>query len=622
MWRASGELHYATTFMARQVGRLRWDVTIAGTTLEPEASDEIIARVTGTDGPAIVTAAMALHSQVAGDYLYRRLADTGHWVVERPNSGGLSSGGDDEADVEVYTARFDPADPDRIDSPVIAALPVAKELLLLSALSRAQARNRTSQRGLLLYPQTVQWPDGFDFGQMLERLMTAPIEDEHSAAAVVPAQVPIPPDDADVWKVLQFPSAWDSELPSRIERTIRRLALQLDMPAEILTGMADVNHWTAWQIEETTYRAHVEPLARWPARTLRDAIALVADEDPAVIEVDPDPAALLARTPSFQDAIAARNVGAVGDAFIRRLLGADDEDAATPDELARTQPPSPGFAPLTTDQTRTISAALDTEQDVEQLGDRLARLDEQLLQQARGATEQAIGRARERIGARLRTAVRDDPHLTQMIDGVDNRDVAATLGLDVALPQIDADKLAVEGMEALGEWWAGRVDGTWDTVEQLAGVSRPAEANADRDDSTQLLITRVAAHVTSTLGKLTAELPAPPLDAIRRAMLVAGGEGDPGEQAAVGPSAKPGGLATGRRALGAITRATGLVADQWRWVHDDPANPHPAHARLNGRFTNADGQAQTTGFVAYPGDHKGCLCTLVPVFRRQAGVPS
>jgi hypothetical protein len=34
----------------------------------------------------------------------------------------------------------------------------------------------------------------------------------------------------------------------------------MDMPPEVLTGTAEVNHWGAWQIEEAAIKAHTEPL--------------------------------------------------------------------------------------------------------------------------------------------------------------------------------------------------------------------------------------------------------------------------------------------------------------------------------------------------------------------------
>src|SRR5699024_6279098 len=41
---------------------------------------------------------------------------------------------------------------------------------------------------------------------------------------------------------------------------IRRLALALDIPPEVMTGMGQSNHWSAWQVEESAIKIHIEPL--------------------------------------------------------------------------------------------------------------------------------------------------------------------------------------------------------------------------------------------------------------------------------------------------------------------------------------------------------------------------
>jgi hypothetical protein len=82
-WRELGELNASTTFMSRQVGRLRWDITVDGEPLDPDTADELIAAVTGPDGPAAVTSRMALHVLVAGHFRY--VQDTGGtWRVVVP----------------------------------------------------------------------------------------------------------------------------------------------------------------------------------------------------------------------------------------------------------------------------------------------------------------------------------------------------------------------------------------------------------------------------------------------------------------------------------------------------------------------------------------------------------
>lgn len=638
VWRQSGEVHYSTTFMARQVGRLSWRVTLAGEQVDPSDAADLIDRVTWPDGPAKITAAMALHMQVAGEYRYRHDPDTDAWQVTPARRRGLSSPAPDQFDVDLHTINRDPTNPDRADSPVRAAMPVATELMLLSALARSQARNRTAQRGLLLYPSEQQWPDGFDFGAMLQATMTAPLANEHQAAAVVPPQVPTPNDLIGSWRLLDLTTGWDDDLPERIEAVTRRLAMVLDHPPEVLLGVTDVNHWTAWQVSEDTYRAHVEPLAAWPAATLARAIAAAAGVDADQVDVEPDPSELLTRTPTVADTLRAYELGLVSDEFTRQVLGATDADAG--DGVVRTTTPPTVDVPVdndrgqpSTDEAGQPGPAVAAAADVvapDRLGDVLARIDADLLEAGRARTDTTITTARARIGAIARTALRGNADATATIDGVDNADVAATLGVDVVARYVDLDRVTADVVtDQLASWWPDQLARATARIEAAAGITMP-DNDSQVAQSVALLTDLVAGAVIGGLDKTQTRRGAPPTGAVRRALSVAGGNDDPGVTAAADVAApdtmRTSGFATGHDALAAIRVQTGLTAQRWRWSYGDPgdrANPHPGHRRLAGQLVGNDGRVRThdpqTGdtWNAYPGDHAGCQCDLVPAFRRE-----
>jgi hypothetical protein len=64
------------------------------------------------------------------------------------------------------------------------------------------------------------------------------------------------------------------------------------------------------------------------------------------------------------------------------------------------------------------------------------------------------------------------------------------------------------------------------------------------------------------------------------------------------------------------TKGTMIQRCRWRYGDAFRAHPFPPHRRLAGVFTTPDGRAQ--GW--YPGDHKGCLCSVVPTFCRLPGI--
>jgi hypothetical protein len=69
----------------------------------------------------------------------------------------------------------------------------------------------------------------------------------------------------------------------------------------------------------------------------------------------------------------------------------------------------------------------------------------------------------------------------------------------------------------------------------------------------------------------------------------------------------------------------GVRVKQCRWRYGDAVRvPFPPHKALAGKFTTITGHAGGgfDGFSGYsPGDHKGCLCSLVPVFCAARGAP-
>jgi hypothetical protein len=75
----------------------------------------------------------------------------------------------------------------------------------------------------------------------------------------------------------------------------------------------------------------------------------------------------------------------------------------------------------------------------------------------------------------------------------------------------------------------------------------------------------------------------------------------------------PRGFAVGVLSMQGLAQQ-GIALRQWRWRYG-PAmreRPFPQHRELEGRFMTLEG---TLG-QWYPGDHKGCLCAVVPVYGR------
>lgn len=110
------------------------------------------------------------------------------------------------------------------------------------------------------FPTTSTQGDAED--DLIEVLMTVAetaIREPDSAAATVPIILEVPPEMVGKIQRLTFESDFD-ELAIRLrEEAIRRFATGLEIPAEILLGLGDTNHWGAWALTSEAIRLGIEP---------------------------------------------------------------------------------------------------------------------------------------------------------------------------------------------------------------------------------------------------------------------------------------------------------------------------------------------------------------------------
>lgn len=153
------------------------------------------------------------------------------------------------------------------DSPANAAREIMRELVLINRKIQAQYLSRLASAGLVVFPTEVTFPvpehlqdapDPF-VAAWIEAASTA-IQTPGTAAATVPIPIRVPGEYVDKIKHIDFTLKIDDKEIEKRESAIKRLATALDLPAEILLGMGDLNHWSAWQIEESGIKVHVAPV--------------------------------------------------------------------------------------------------------------------------------------------------------------------------------------------------------------------------------------------------------------------------------------------------------------------------------------------------------------------------
>jgi len=171
-----------------------------------------------------------------------------------------------------------PADNSVPDSPVRASLPVLRELVGLTQHVSAQIDSRLAGAGLLIMyssaSRAIKRALGLDdtdprdpFTELLVQGMVTPIADRDSASAVVPLVVTIP-DESKKPDYISFATPLDQHSVALREEAIRRIALGLDAPPELLLGQGTTSHWTAWLTQEEVVDSHIAPTLALIARGL------------------------------------------------------------------------------------------------------------------------------------------------------------------------------------------------------------------------------------------------------------------------------------------------------------------------------------------------------------------
>lgn len=237
------------------------------------------------------------------------------------------------------------------DSSVRSSLGLLEELKLLNAAVAAIARSRLTGRGIVLVPQGTKFPttptQGDDEDDLIEVLMTVAetaYKEPDSAAATVPIILEVPADQIPNIKRLTFESDFDTLAIQLREEAITRFANGLEVPAEILLGQGDINHWGQWALKDEAITLGVEPklgtvtdaLTAQYLRPLLDA-EQVDDAHECLVYADTSP--LRVRTNRAETALKVHERGAISDAALRRETGFTDDDAPTDEERNRREAP-------------------------------------------------------------------------------------------------------------------------------------------------------------------------------------------------------------------------------------------------------------------------------------------
>lgn len=375
------------------------------------------------------------------------------------------------------------------DSTMQGVLEICEELVLLTQAVRARARSRLAGSGILfisedfgtppLEPAPDEDPEEDVFLEALTEAMTAPLLDEGTASAVVPLVVRGSTEAIkDGVKHVQIidPTQLYPETGLRAE-CIKRIAMGLDLPPEILLGVTDANHWSAWVVQEETWKAHLQPIAQQlvddlTSAYLRPALRAAGVNNWQDYCIDYDAAEIINHPDRTKDAKDLYEARAIGKTALRDAAGFEDDDAPTEEELnemlgvairdaslavygipairglgglepapgeieqgkSATNPGGITQAPTSAEAAKgppPNPAEAKGQAPAPPVNSQVGSMNgEALTAKILGAADLAMHRAREQAGNRLRSLAKRDDECLKLLDGVRAGQVAPTLGVE------------------------------------------------------------------------------------------------------------------------------------------------------------------------------------------------
>lgn len=238
------------------------------------------------------------------------------------------------------------------DSAARAALGAMNEIILYDQHIESSAISRLISAGVFAVPDGMTLPgleakdDAEDveidpFMRFLMTVMSTAIKDRQSAAARVPILIRGDKEDIEAMKHFDFSTPFDDKVLELRNAAITRLAVAVDMPAEMLTGLGTLQHWTGALVTQdwvNNYLQSIMSLACGSLTTgwLQKALKIVdPGTDYSDIIVWFDSSSVRVRENIGPETQWAWENGLIADDTVLRVFGFDDSDKPSKQELDR-----------------------------------------------------------------------------------------------------------------------------------------------------------------------------------------------------------------------------------------------------------------------------------------------
>jgi len=260
-------------------------------TTDKVALDALASLFNGPEGQEEMLRLLGINFTVAGEAFVVGLPTEGDddWEViaatevqgETTNSITIEGERVPNGTLAIRLWKAHPRKSNESDCPARALLPTLSEIVRLNQVIASLADSRLKGNGILFVPSELEMPaipvistedateivslqDTTSISQGLTerliRIASIAMEQRDSAAASVPLVIAAPGEFLEKVQWIDFWTGFDENAQKLREEARNSIGIGLDMPPEVITGTADVNHWGAWQIEEAAIKVHTEPL--------------------------------------------------------------------------------------------------------------------------------------------------------------------------------------------------------------------------------------------------------------------------------------------------------------------------------------------------------------------------
>lgn len=233
------------------------------------------------------------------------------------------------------------------DSAVRALLPTLREIENTSKNIAARLDSRLASAGILKVPTEADFATGDDdpegptgLSEQIAMTMRASLRDAGSAGSQVPIILQADRENLAAIEHISLETEVTKEVVDLREKAIGRLAAGMDLPREVLEGMGDSNHWSAWQVEEATYKTHLLPLLDLISDSLTTSYLIPALEaanvpSPETYMLAFDGSSLIGEPDPLAEALELYDRGIITDEAVRTITSTPDEYAPQGDERLR-----------------------------------------------------------------------------------------------------------------------------------------------------------------------------------------------------------------------------------------------------------------------------------------------